>query len=426
MRLVALALLPFAACTAGVEPHCTVRQTAGDGLVDLGKPAMVRAGLAVGCFLPDGRPADRPSPKQIDVTVEVFDPDNLPVAATATAPERSSGATAFDVTTDVQFTPDKPGAWTVIARFEPNIGRSQQLIRTLEVRTDAGVRIFPTALPIACESYALTASGTPVCLVRNGAVRTLAVGDQRFEGEFFAVDGDALWIEGPSGIQRLEPNDAGAYAVTHRSERIGSFFTAGNGAGYLIEGFSGFATRLDPLNDGGLARSSLDIGMGARAQAVAAGADRVTVFGISQQDTRFVVAFLAGGDREVIQVLHDGEQGNPVASGDGVIWLSRPAQQSFHRTLVAFDASAGPLRTQTLEVVSSGGTPEQRLSPQVPVVRIPTGGTDTRTVVPKPGPLELGFEVFDVGPGFGDIVSATRAHAFARSTDGAALKVIDR
>ncbi len=219
-----IALLLFAACPEPGDPQCSVRQTSTDVRTPVGQPISVTATLSVSCFVPNVQIVERPLKVVETVEVEVLDPDNEKVAASVTEPRRSGGNTVFDVSANVAFTPDRPGPWTVIVRFEPNIGRAQQLVRTLDVRTDAGVREIPIALPANCQAWGLTASGTPVCTLALATGDTqLAVGGQRFTGSAFAIEGDAIWalgldrVELTPSVDRLEP-DAGVYVATaHRS-----------------------------------------------------------------------------------------------------------------------------------------------------------------------------------------------------------------
>lgn len=107
--------------------------------------------------------SDRAAPTVTSVTVELTDPDNRPVEAVVSLPVKRSGQygnEAWDAT--VTFTPPAPGAYHVIATFEPGVGLVQRdLWVANDRRGEAPAQTF--ALPISCLHVERTTLGSVLC-----------------------------------------------------------------------------------------------------------------------------------------------------------------------------------------------------------------------------------------------------------------------
>jgi hypothetical protein len=133
------------------------------------------------------------------VMTTVLGPDNLPVDHTNNG--ASNGSSELDpYTTTLTFTPMQPGAYHLVAQFDPNLGTAQLDVEAaLDFTQLPVVETFPRALTGQCYSVAVTASGTLLCedltthtshAYRDGG----AVGG--FMEVSFAVQGDTVWAAG--------------------------------------------------------------------------------------------------------------------------------------------------------------------------------------------------------------------------------------
>ena len=92
-------------------------------------------------------------------------------------------------------------------------------------------------------------------------------------------------------------------------------------------------------------------------------------------------------------------------------------------TLTAVDLGSGAIRLVSMQIAQSMQRPAGPLSPASPVFPLGTGAT---TGVLVAGPTAIGYEIYDPGPDYAPVTSATRSHAFARSADGKTVKVFSR
>lgn len=442
MRRLAIAVVLLAACSDPPEVTCSTTALGRTHYVRTGVQVSLEAGISVGCFASNGMNAGSLAPKATEVLVEVLDPDNRPAAATATPLRHSGGSGRFTVTTEVTFQVDRPGAWTVIARFEPNLGRDQFLVRTLAFRSDAGFReVAVPELPADCTGYGVTASGTPACLfsdpAQRGVAPVLAIGAQRLSGARFAIDGDAVWLQTgpPAQVQRQVANDAGVWEASHRyvlpSDLERSLLAAGHGHAYLFVASSATGqdiARLTPESDGGVAVTRVPFGAGRAMLALAPGPTGVLVLSHASTGVQSVAAVRTDGG---IQATSAGGIDNlPIGHDDGTLWLGRVVFDATLRgvgTVTALRTTGDALVSQSVGALGpTMGFPAAGLAPQTPLVRVLAEGDESWIALPVLGSDELGIESFVVGPGYEEISSATRRHAFARSKDRQTLKIIDR
>jgi hypothetical protein len=124
------------------------------------------------------------------LTLEVYGPDNLPVASQATLGKPSTSSATL------KFTADKPGRYHVFAAFDP-IGGIHQF--DLYAARDRSAEAPVFTLPKLCSSLERTQRGGWVCdqeFLREGSV------EQRFISSRVAVAGDVVWVVGSSQVQR--------------------------------------------------------------------------------------------------------------------------------------------------------------------------------------------------------------------------------
>jgi hypothetical protein len=128
------------------------------------------------------------------VEVEVVDPSNLPVDATASAPAPGSdGLTHSSVT----FTPATPGPYHVTTRFEPGFGIVQKDLLAAVDKQSAGTQL---SLDRRCQAVDFD-SDTVLCLAQpdfatlRGGVTVATV-----PAESFGFSGDTLWTTTPGEL----------------------------------------------------------------------------------------------------------------------------------------------------------------------------------------------------------------------------------
>ncbi len=432
MRALCVAALVLAACsgpTVGLAPGdsgtpCVVIAEAGGGVVVVGERAQAVPRLRLQCF-------DGVAPRVDQVVVEVIDPDEHRISSfTVGPPAVGGGGTTRSVSADIAFTPDRAGPWTVIARFEPSVGRVQLSFEAVVVRTDAGFRLARIdAFPPGCTQFGVLASGAPVCLVGDVSPQ-LAIGAQRIDGDAFAIDGEAIWIVRREVTQLRIARFVSAEGFTHQTNLFiptQSPKLIGHGGSAIVAGAFDDAgsrvravTQLWPEPDAGVTFVQRPIGE-RFALGLAAAGDRLIVPTVP----------FGGGAAQTVVLEPDG--GFEVGAGaalvgqtsadEGFVWsdeetFSRPGATG-HAILVV-DHDGAQARHRTLRF-SGAQMPQPRLSPQTPVGRFATNNAVLRL-----GEPDLGWEIYATGPGFGPVISATRRHAFARSDDGKTLKIIDR
>jgi hypothetical protein len=133
-------------------------------------------------------PEEAPTPTSL--TVEVYDPDNLPVE------HDSRLGTPTTASNTIRFTARKPGRHHVFVAFDPVGG-----IHQFDIYAAMDHSKETTALTVQqqCTALERTQKGALVCdqdVIRNGTHV------QRFANSLLAVAGDAVWVVNTSGIQR--------------------------------------------------------------------------------------------------------------------------------------------------------------------------------------------------------------------------------
>ena len=429
MRLVAAASTPP---SPALKPgdygtRWVVFPIAGGGVRVVGVPLEAVAALQLICAEPTALKAD-------ERVVEVIGPDELPVPFTATPPAVDGDPQRPRVATTIAFTPDRPGPYTVTARFEPSVGRVQLGFTAVVPRTDAGFALSAIdALPDDCTQFGILGSGAPVCLA-GAAGTTFAVGAERLSGVQFAIDGEAIWVvrqvNGSSSVARFVPG----LGFTHETEPINTAdlrLIASNGEAIVaFEPTEGTGPRqvtwLHPEADGGLTHRTRSIGE-RFALGLAAGQGRLLV----------PTAQFRTGLEQTVVFEEDG--GSTVTTGgplpgswsadDGTAWSDEVSlsPSGVQHVVHLLDHDGVRPRNRTVSFAAPILT-DARLQPQLPVARFPSadGGEDLHAVLRAGAAPDLGWELYETGPGFGPVISATQRHAFARSLDGKTLKILDR
>jgi hypothetical protein len=418
-------------CPATPDPVCSAVTRGQDQFLIPGVPAQILIGVSEQCRNPGNtriHVADK-------VTAEVFNPLGEAVAFTVSPPERSSGNAIFENTAVVSFTPDRPGSWQVRASFEPSIGNPSLTIEAIEWRGDAGWREVPVnALPEYCEHYAITDLGTVVCSgsVNFGAPTLFTSRDQQFSGIGFTVEHNAVWrlndVNVPMTLQRLV-DDGGLLQMTHEFTDVGSSLfgpfaelVADQGDVWVAPDSRGGLARAHPESDGGLSfvRYALPF---FRARAIASSAEGIHAIGTTNTGAVAIASVLPDGGQLRFPMGFVQFAG----SEPGRLWIWGPQQLTAVRV-------TGESLIQTSITLPTGfdfGRGVQRLSPSTPLV--PLSAVIPAQPLLKPDRAVARFdgtsiwlENYDEGPGYWPTVSADSRHAFARSKDGATLKVFDR
>jgi hypothetical protein len=403
-------------CAPTGEAQCLASQRAVDGFLIAGKPSTVTVGVVAVCPNSDGqrsRAADQ-------VTVEVFDPDDQPVAFTVSEINRTPGDVIVPTSVEVSFTPDRVGGWRINTTFEPGIGRTSQVVQALEQRTDAGVRVVAVDLP-GCTQYAVTELGTVLCGTVNphsGPSGVATSRGQRLSGSVFAVDQNAVWsLSHASGTLERWVDDGSALKLSHslNTELFGGFVAPHSG-GLWMSGSHPMApssvsvVRVEPELDGGLSlqkRATAPIGV---------------VRGMMVGDALFfsnegsaVVTFLADGGSQNVTV----PPGPFVGTDETTLWI----ESAVNGGLAAFRPRVGTPLQASVSLPLSGLPSFAMMVPFTPVVGSLGGGTPA---VPRFDGTQITLEYFDPGPDYAGVSSANSKHAFARSIDGKLLKIFDR
>jgi hypothetical protein len=138
------------------------------------------------------------------VTLEVTDPDNQAVAATATEPVKTSGPYGTEVwQTTVTFTPSKSGPFHVLGTFEPGLALVQ---KDAWVVRDRRAEPAPVSLAgMSCWHLERTALGSVVCQQQNGNATLYRGGTQVATWSYGTahVAGNVIWVQGgSSGLTR--------------------------------------------------------------------------------------------------------------------------------------------------------------------------------------------------------------------------------
>jgi hypothetical protein len=431
MRATHLKLLSLLAlCSSCAQPPpqvCNATERRFERYVRPGEPVALTVGFDVQCQ--SGPVPLTPSLVADEVTAEVWNPDDQAVPFTVTKPVRSPGDFFFDNTAVLTFTPERPGKYRVNATFEPGIGRSQQVIEVVSLKTDAGERTIPVTLPENCVQYAITDLGTVLCthsLRNTGRADDEVALDthrgQRFSGIQYAVDQNVVWrLAGDEvgTLERLVDNGL-SLESTHRRPGVRVEFwhpmAAGNGALWLASGnllglTESFLIAVRPAPDGGL-----DIDQKLLTNfvpgGVTANATATRIFGGTKT-----------GERAVLSYFPDGGSARVTASGEFAgadsesLWFSTTSGTLMALQQVGNAQLRGSL---TLPAGASGVRLGGILSPATPIVSGPL------VVVPRFDGTSIALENYEPGVGFHAVSSATGRHAFARSLDGKSVKIFDR
>jgi len=143
-----------------------------------------------------------------NVTVSTLDPSITPVPTTATSPVVLPGR---GFTTDVTFTPEVPGQYHVVARFEPNFGQAEVDVLVAADRRDAG-----SVAAVGCPRGDFTPGGLTLCY-RGTGVDVLGPMTDNIPGGRFARSGGTLWASNGSTIRRYV-EDGGAFVLTQTGQ----------------------------------------------------------------------------------------------------------------------------------------------------------------------------------------------------------------
>lgn len=151
---------------------------------------------------------------EVRSSVEVIGPDNLPVAATITAPRSSTSNTSI-VSSDITFPTELPGTYVVRGIFEPSLGVRTATRVAIGSNVSRGVEV-----PLGgfeCERPWPLTAGSVACELNDATVLVLSAdaGQVRFPGSELVVAGDALWSRRSSVLERREWADATGAQLTH-------------------------------------------------------------------------------------------------------------------------------------------------------------------------------------------------------------------
>lgn len=393
-------------------------------VLEPGVPVEVPMGLRLSCLT--GKPTAVPE----SVIGEVLDPDNRPVAFTAsglTTKEDASGlngAPALIVTAKIAFTPLRAGTYAIVADFQPGTGRVQRFVPAVRNRADAGVLVWPVSFPSDCQHFAATTMGTPLCLrdlAEMNAPYAVVAHGQQWPGLDVQVEGDSIFLAGFEGDLRFvtELRDDGTTLAFVRRHLCPSRHLCGFSVFkddlWLVEPdeMGGALVTRRSRADGGCdpcRRPTESVGN------LAAGPEGllgwVNPNGINEH---LLAIFPDGGTRQF-----PGRAKLFLADGERLWGDSRP----FRVNLADGRAAQAPWEFESVLRIP--------LRPSSPLVRVPP--VPTLVAAPDAGwpllPLafdgaEIQLDRYDVGPGF-TLISATHTHAFALSNDRLTLKVFDR
>jgi hypothetical protein len=175
------------------------------GIIVVGEPARldVAPSLSSGCSnLSDTSPES--------LTVDVYSPDNLPVASQVTLGNPVSAVST------VKFTPDKPGRYHVFAAYDP-VGGIQQLDLYAARNRSAEAPVFN--LPQLCNSLERTQRGGWLCdwrFLRDGKLV------KGFSGGRLAVAGDVVWAATNSQVERYVDTGTELLLTASQTTSVGS------------------------------------------------------------------------------------------------------------------------------------------------------------------------------------------------------------
>lgn len=182
--LVGLAGCSDTPCVADVPPRGS--SSSAPTMVLVGEQVSVRFAPLVAADCGSSEPQQLPS----SLSVEVYGPDNQPVASEAVFISNSRSSAT------VKFRPEKPGRYHVFAAFDPMGGIHQF---ELYAARDRILESTAFTLPKLCNALERTQHGGWMCdldFIRDSAFK------QRFSDGRMAVAGNAVWVAGSSQVQR--------------------------------------------------------------------------------------------------------------------------------------------------------------------------------------------------------------------------------
>lgn len=141
-------------------------------------------------------------PTATSVRLEVTDPENRAVDATATAPERGTGQYGNEAwRTTITFTPSSVGAYHVIATFEPGVGLVQRDVYVVNDRRGEAPTTVALPSSTSCDHIERTAKGALLCQTSSGGVTMFRGGTQVATWSYAVahVVGDIVWVQGGTG-----------------------------------------------------------------------------------------------------------------------------------------------------------------------------------------------------------------------------------
>jgi hypothetical protein len=440
-----LAVVGLGCRQVDVEPSCVLTTRRFEHFLAPGEPANVTVSLSEACF--DG------TSKRVHiadaVTAEVFNPAGEKVPSTVSGLSWSKGRAFLDNTATVSFTPDQPGTWLIQAKFEPSIGNATLSIEALNARSDAGVRVVAVGLlPADCQQYGLTRSGVALCTRAPAADPQVlyASGGQEFAATGFAVDENSVWmlpetayggvtVVGTARVSRWE-EVGGAFERTHlfsNGVRSGSSMVATRGDLWVGAGSTTaplLNLRLEP--DGGAARAELGpLPWTVTALVVPVAGDAVNAFGFPPTERDFVPrASIATLRRDAgFQTFFLGFE-QLAGVEDGAFWSWSVQDET---TALSVSQPIGERLVRATLPLPKGFIPlgPAVLNPSFPLVPLSSEFSgDLRVIgeaaVPRFDGTKIWLDVFDPGPDYFPVTSASPTHVFARSRDGKTLKVFER
>jgi hypothetical protein len=159
-------------------------------------------------------------------SVELFDADNLPVAAQASAPLRRERGGGESFETTVSFTPEKLGAYYAVVSFEPEGGLAQGGLSVVDDRRAEAPALSTRTPGAVCVRLQPLASGSFACEQPERGV-VLFRGAERvaeWSRATFREAGGALWLSPkPYVLARVAEQPDGTLAEV---ERVTSSFQA--------------------------------------------------------------------------------------------------------------------------------------------------------------------------------------------------------
>lgn len=182
--LVGLTGCPDTPCVADVPPQGS--SGFAPTMVVVGEQVSLRVAPSIAPDCGSSQPQQLPS----SLSVEVYGPDNLPVASETvfTSNSRSSST--------IKFRPQTPGRYHVFAAFDP-IGGIHQF--DLYAARDRILESTVFMLPKLCNALERTQHGGWMCdldFIRDSALK------QHFSDGRMAVAGNVVWVAGSSQVQR--------------------------------------------------------------------------------------------------------------------------------------------------------------------------------------------------------------------------------